>query len=112
MGARTDPPAGALKRRFTLQRPVATADGAGGETIGWETVAALWGRLEWLAGEEQVEAARPQQSVRYRVLTRWRAGTDAGQRLVLGTRIFDVRAVADPDGDRRRLLWLVEEVMP
>jgi head-tail adaptor len=43
---------------------------------------------------------------------RWRAGVDAGQRLRDATQIFEIRAVADPDGGRRRLVCLAEEVRP
>ena len=48
----------------------------------------------------------------HRVTLRWRAGVDAGQRLRDGTHLYDIRAVADPDGDRRRLVCLVREIGP
>jgi SPP1 family predicted phage head-tail adaptor len=103
---------GALRRRLVLEAPVATPDGLGGATHAFETVAAVWAQIEWLAGGERWRMGRAEQYATHRVTMRWRAGVEAGQRLLDGTRIFDVRAVADPDGGRRRLTCLVEEISP
>jgi SPP1 family predicted phage head-tail adaptor len=103
---------GALRRRLVLEAPVANADGLGGKTQAFSTVAALWARVEWLAGTEQWRRGRPEQSATHRVTLRWRGGVDAGQRLRDGDRLYDIRAVADPDGDRRRLVCLVREISP
>lgn len=105
-------PVGALRRRLTLEAPVATPDGLGGTTQAFETVAALWAQLEWLSGGEHWRRGRPEQVATHRVTLRWRPGVDAGQRLRDGNRLFDIRAVADPDGSRRRLICLVQEVSP
>lgn len=103
---------GALRRRLVLETPVATPDGLGGATQDFEVVAALWGQVEWLSGGEHWRMGRPEQVASHRVTLRWRAGLDAGQRLRDGERIFDIRAVVDPEDGRRRLICLVEEVKP
>jgi SPP1 family predicted phage head-tail adaptor len=103
---------GALRRRLLLQAAVATPDGLGGTTQVYETVAAVWAQLEWIAGGERWRRGRPEQVATHRVTLRWRAGVDAGQRLRDGDRLFDIRAVADPDGGRRRLVCLVQEIGP
>ncbi len=103
---------GRQRQRMTLEAPAMTADGAGGSQTSWVVLASFWASLEWLAGEERDRAGRPEQSTTHRVTLRWRAGLDAGQRLRLGTRIFDIRAVGDPDGGRRVLVCLVQEVKP
>lgn len=105
-------PVGALRRRLTLEAPVATPDGLGGTTQVFQTVAALWAQLEWLSAAEHWRRGRPEQVATYRVTMRWRSGVDAGQRLRDGDRLFDIRAVADPDGSRRRLICLVQEISP
>jgi SPP1 family predicted phage head-tail adaptor len=105
-------PVGAMRRRLLLERPVGVPDGSGGETRSHERVAAVWARVEWLSGEERWRAGRPEQALSHRISMRWRAGVDAGQRLRDATQIFDIRAVADPDGGRRRLVCLAEEVRP
>jgi SPP1 family predicted phage head-tail adaptor len=105
-------PVGALCRRLVLEAPVATPDGAGGSVRAFSVVAALWGAVEWLSGDERWRAGRPEQVATHRIMLRWRAGLDASQRFRDGDRIFEIRAVADPDGDRRRLVCLVEETGP
>ena len=101
---------GRLRRRLVLEAPVAMPDGLGGATQGFVTAAAFWAQLEWLAGSEQWQRGRPEQRASHRVTLRWRADLDAGKRLRDGERLFDIRAVADPDGGRRLLVCLVEEV--
>jgi SPP1 family predicted phage head-tail adaptor len=105
-------PVGALRRRLLLEAAVTTPDGLGGTTQVYETVAAVWAQLEWIAGGERWRLGRPEQVATHRVTLRWRAGVDAGQRLRDGDRLFDIRAVADPDGGRRRLVCLVQEIGP
>ncbi|MDP3257594.1 phage head closure protein [Bosea sp. (in: a-proteobacteria)] len=105
-------PVGALRRRLLLEAAVPTPDGLGGTTQAYETVAAVWAQLEWLSGGEHWRRGRPEQAATHRVTLRWRAGVDAGQRLRDGDRLFDIRAVTDPDGGRRRLVCLVQEIGP
>lgn len=103
---------GRQRQRMTLEAPVLTPDGAGGVQASWTTSASFWASLEWVAGEERDRAGRPEQAATHRVTLRWRTGLDAGQRLRLGARIFDIRALGDPDGDHRHLVCLVQEVKP
>lgn len=110
--ARDRGPVGAMRRRLLLEAPVEVPDGAGGSLRDFSTVAAVWAQVEWLSGDERWQGGRPVQRVSHRITLRWRAGVDAGQRLRDGTQIFDIRAVGDPDGGRRRLVCLVEEITP
>jgi SPP1 family predicted phage head-tail adaptor len=110
--ARDSTTVGMLKRRLALESPVEAADGLGGRTQVFATVAALWGQVEWLSGDERWRFGRPEQAATHRITLRWRAGLDAGQRFRDQNRIFAIRAVADPDGGRRRLVCLVEEITP
>jgi len=100
---------GAMRRRLLLEAPVETPDGVSGLSRDYETVAAVWAQVEWLSGDERWRGARPEQVASHRITMRWRAGVDAGQRLRDRDRIFDIRAVGDPDGGGRRLVCLVEE---
>ncbi len=111
--AQTIPSAlGRMRRRLVLEAPVAAPDGLGGATRSFAAIGAFWAQLEWLSGVEQWREGRPEQVGRYRVTLRWRGDVDAGKRLRDGPRLFDIRAAADPDGSRRRLVCLVEEVVP
>lgn len=108
--ARERRPVGALRRRLLLEAPVETPDGAGGSLRAFETVAAVWAQVEWLSGNERWQGGRPEQATSHRITLRWRNGVDAGQRLRDGGQIFEIRAVGDPDGGRRRLVCLAEEI--
>lgn len=106
------PSVGALRRRLVLEAPVPAPDGLGGATREFQTVGASWARVEWLAGSERWRLGRPEQVATHRITMRWRAGIDAGQRLRDGDRIYEIKAVADPQDGRRRLVCLVEEIKP
>lgn len=106
------PSIGSLRRRLVLEAPTATPDGIGGTTQVFAAVAAFWAQVEWLSGAESWRRGRPEQAASHRVSLRWRGDLDAGKRLRDGERVFDIRAVADPDGSRRRLVCLVEEIKP
>jgi len=103
-------PVGSLRRRLLLEASVEATDGAGGQLRSFETIAAVWAQVEWLSGDERWRGERPEQAASHRITLRWRAGVDAGQRLRDGEHIFDIRTVGDPDGGRRRLVCLVEEI--
>lgn len=103
---------GALRRRLILEAPAATPDGIGGAIQSFAVVAAFWAQVQWLSGSERWRGGRPEQFATHRVILRWRAGMDAGQRLRDGERLYEIRTIGDPDGGRRRLVALVEEVKP
>ena len=104
--------AGALRRRLSLEAPQQTIDEAGDAVVTWVEVARLWGALAALSGRERIEGARAEQAISHRVTMRWREGVTAAMRLRLGLRIFDIRAVRDPDEGRRVLSLDCEETTP
>lgn len=81
---------------FEQQRATSTADGAGGRTEAWATIATLNGRL---APEPMPTAPEPVQGARPATVFRWQitlpAGTDviARDRFVKDGRTFEVRGV-------------------
>ncbi len=103
---------GAMRRRLVLEAPAAVGDGVGGTVRSFVAVATVWAQVEWLSGDERWRAGRPEQVATHRITLRWRVGVDAGQRLREGERIFEIRAVDDPDGGRRRLVAMTEEIRP
>ena len=70
----------------------------------------IWGAIGMLKGDERVRAGRPEQAVTHRVTMRYRDGVTAAMRLARGLRKFAIRAASDPDGERRHLVCLVEEI--
>lgn len=104
------PSIGARARRFVLETPVETPDGFGGVVRTFAPGPQLWGAIEMVSGAERVRAGRGEQAVTHRVTLRYRVGVTAAMRLTRGLRRFDIRAAIDPDGRRRSLVCLVEEI--
>ncbi|HEX2552070.1 MAG TPA: phage head closure protein [Microvirga sp.] len=105
-------PIGARSRRFVLEVPQESPDGFGGVVRRFAPGPQLWGAIEMLAGGELRRADRPEQAVTHRVTLRYRPGITAAMRLAAGPRRFAIRAASDPDGCRRDLVCLVEEIGP
>lgn len=106
---------GVRRQRFALERPIEESDGAGGVIRRFACVAWVWGTLMALGPSSSAARdvqERPELAKRYRVVMRWRPGIDGTSRLRLGGRLFHVVSTADPDGRRRELIVVVEEVTP
>jgi SPP1 family predicted phage head-tail adaptor len=103
-------PIGARGRRFVLEVPLESPDGFGGVIRTYAAGPQVWGAIELLRGDERVRAGRPEQAVTHRVTLRHRDGVTAAMRLARGLRRFAIRSAADPDGTRRDLVCLVEEI--
>ncbi|WP_457093233.1 phage head closure protein [Microvirga sp. P5_D2] len=101
---------GARARRFVLELPLESPDGFGGVIRSYAAGPQLWGAMEMLAGTERTRAERPEQSLTHRITLRYRDGVTGAMRLTSGLRRFAIRAASDPDGSRRDLVCLVEEI--
>ncbi len=109
---RGDTAIGALRHRLTIEAERPLADTGGGQGDPWAnplTVAAVWGRVEPLSGNERLRALRLEDSVSHRVVLRYREGVTARMRIVFGARVFNIRAVINPEERNRTLELLCEE---
>jgi SPP1 family predicted phage head-tail adaptor len=108
---RTKPiPIGARARRFVLEMPLERPDGFGGIIRTYTSGPQIWGAIEMLSGSERVHADRPEQSLTHRITLRYREGLTGAMRLASGPRRFTIRTASDPDGSKRDLVCLVEEM--
>ena len=105
-------PIGTRSRRFTLELPLESPDGFGGVIRTYAAGPQVWGMMEMLSGAERIRADRPEQSLTHRITLRYREGVTGAMRLSAGLRRFAIRAASDPDGSRRDLVCLVEEMRP
>ena len=105
-------PVAGLRMRATVLSPVETSDEIGGVTRSFNTVATIWCRLEPVLGDETFADGLRTETVAFRVSMRWRSDIAANMRLAIGSRLFLITASADPDGRRRRLIVLCEEIKP
>lgn len=100
---------GWLRHRVVIEAPAVTPDGAGGGTVTWETLAAVWALVEPVAGAERIVAGRQTGVVTHIVTIRFRADVAGGTRILYRGRAFRVLVAYDPD-ERRRYLTLKTEL--
>jgi SPP1 family predicted phage head-tail adaptor len=103
---------GWLRHRVTLESAAGTADGAGGATIVWDTVATLWANLAPAAAGERIVAGHFTGVVTHEITFRWRADIAGGMRVSFRGRSFRILAVHDPDETRRYVIARTTEEAP
>ena len=91
---------GALDRRFVLQAPVETDDGAGGVTRTFDAVATVWGSVTPLTGRTDIAADSRGASLRVRIVMRFREGVTTRHRIVDGAHVYAIVAVREITGRR------------
>ncbi len=100
------------RSRLTLQALAEAETPLGGATLGWQTIATVWGALEMKSGRETEEGGQTIGPRTGRITLPFREGIDARNRFRLGSRLLEITAAFDPDGARRILVCLVREVTP
>src|SRR3954451_20499232 len=94
---------GEMRQRLVLEQPAETADGAGGVTRSYATVATLWAALMPVSDRDAVEAQALGAEVTHRAVMRMRTDITTHHRLRLGARVFRIVALRDQDGTGRFL---------
>ncbi|MBV8938965.1 MAG: phage head closure protein [Alphaproteobacteria bacterium] len=104
-----------MRHRITLQQPLLTPDGAGGYARTWQDVADMWAAIAPLAPNrpglhrETLVDMHVQSHALYRFTLRYYPGITAAMRVLYGARLFNIRAVIDPDETKTTLQLLAEE---
>lgn len=102
--------AGRLNRRCTLQAPGTTTDEIGQPIPGWTDVATVWGDVRLRSGLESIKAGASVSTVQASIRIRYRAGINAGMRIVHNLTAYNITAV-QPDVGGREFVDLVCEVV-
>ncbi|MCX5497658.1 phage head closure protein [Kaistia dalseonensis] len=110
MTAAFDP--GILAHRVTIQRPVATPDGAGGAALTWEALATVWAAIDPVSAREDAASDRLATRLTHRITVRFRADLAGGMRIAHRGRSLRITAWRDPDETRRFLVLDTEEERP
>jgi SPP1 family predicted phage head-tail adaptor len=100
---------GDFRHRLTLQAADEVEDGAGGVARTWEPLGQIWAAIEPLSLDDRLLSDKRLGLLTHRVLLRHRADITLSHRFALGTRVFAIRAVRDPDERGRLIECLVEE---
>lgn len=92
--------AGKLRHRVTLERPTVMTDSHGDQVKTWATLAEVWAEVLDLSGREFIAAQQVMADITVQV--RMRGRTDfrltPKDRIVFGSRTFDIRHVTDQGG--------------
>lgn len=93
--------AGKLRHYVELQRVTVRIDSHGDQVKDWETIATAWASIEQLSGREFLQASQAMSDVTVRIRVRGRTDVTLTpkDRVLYGTRAFDIRHVLDW-GDR------------
>jgi SPP1 family predicted phage head-tail adaptor len=102
------PTIGALREVLTLEAPNRVADGGGGATVTWATVAELWAAVRPIGGEERLRADQIAGRVTHEVWIRHRPNVTPAMRFRSDARILDIVAVLGV-ARRNHLKCLCEE---
>jgi SPP1 family predicted phage head-tail adaptor len=100
---------GWLRHRVVIEVAEAASDGAGGETLAWETLATVWALIEPVSAAERVVAERLTGVVTHRITMRFRDDVTGGMRVLFRGKRYRVLTASDPD-ERRRYLLLKTEI--
>jgi SPP1 family predicted phage head-tail adaptor len=101
--------AGDLRHRLIHETAISLPDGAGGASTTFLAVDQLWARIESPAGDPSLSAERRLATLIHRITVRAPNTLSRGDRLTLGTRIFAIEALSDPDGRGRFTRCLCRE---
>jgi len=105
--------AGGLRHRIAIQVESSAPDGMGGEVLTWTSVtglgsvpAAIWP----LSSKEQLDAMKLESVITNKIRIRYRAGITSANRIVFGSRIFNIKgAPINSDEKNKTLDFLVTE---
>ena len=100
-----NPSPGDLRRRVTLEQPATTADGMGGVSTTWTTLATVWAAVAPKGGTEKLHADQLTSTITYDVTIRYRKDVDASMRVGYEGRTLRILGVIDQD-ERHRFLTL------
>ncbi|MEM7732717.1 MAG: head-tail adaptor protein [Pseudomonadota bacterium] len=105
-----------LNRILVLETPERVSDGSGGFAETWVAQGELWADVQLRTGRETSGEGGALSSSSYRIMVRAApfgapSRPFAGQRFRDGTRIFNIHAVGEQDGDGRFLTCFAEEEM-
>lgn len=89
---------GDLRHRLTLEKLSRAADGGGGYTETWVTVATIWGQLIPKTGRETLLAEKPTSRVIYDIIIRYRDDMTVEMRFSDGAQLFYIESFFDEDG--------------
>lgn len=85
--------AGPLRDRITVQDKSIVQDESGQPLTTWTDVAFLWANVVYTSGLSAISSGMDTSNVKASIRIRYRAGIDAGMRVMFGATIFSIEGV-------------------
>lgn len=84
-----------LTQRITIEQPATTADGQGGQSISWQTLATVWAEVlpQRSGGDERVMGEQLQAKVTHRVTIRYRDDVLPKHRISHAGKHYNIRSI-------------------
>jgi len=102
--------ASTLRHRVKLQEVVCSADTKGaGSTETWLEIAKVWASITPISALERVESNARQETITHEITMRYKSQLTSADRIVYGSRIFNIKQILNPDYRNEMLTMLVEE---
>jgi SPP1 family predicted phage head-tail adaptor len=96
-------PIGRLNKKVELQSYTEAKDSVGGTIRTWSTYATVWAAIKPFRGRERLLAQQVQAIDQSRIIIRYDSRVSADDRVLFGTRIYEITAVIDADESN---VWL------
>ena len=88
---------GDLKKRIELQSPSNAADGMGGFTVTWTSVAHIWAAVWPVSASEQIAAGGNPMTISHRIRIRYRSDITNAWRIVYDSTYYNIVSIIDPN---------------
>jgi SPP1 family predicted phage head-tail adaptor len=102
---------GDMRKRVVIQRATVAADDFGQDIPTWSNLATVWAQVRPLSGRELVNARQVKDTVSHKITTRQSVTITPADRLVLGTRVFNIESVIKTDELNQWLEILATELI-
>jgi len=100
---------GQLKRKIIIQTATKVQDDFGEETETWANTATMWASIQPVSGSEGITGNQINPEVTHKIMMRYRAGVTPANRVLYGTRVFDINVVRNIFEENRWLELLCRE---
>ena len=105
---------GNLRHRIDIQEQTETSDGMGGSSLSWASVsgmdsvpAAIWPT----SSKERLDAMKQELQVTHKIRIRYRAGLTSKNRIVFGSRVFNIISIINADEKGRQIdILAIEDI--
>jgi SPP1 family predicted phage head-tail adaptor len=93
--------AGRLNRLVTIQSLQSGVDEIGQPVTTWVTLADVWANVLHLSGVETIKGGAEASSVKASIRIRYRTDVTAAMRVMLGSTVYQIKAVMPDEAGRR-----------